>query len=143
MAVQTLRYRLAAVKPSLFLTFPLEASRVQFRATLRVENPSGESFSLKDFQGGLELESGACAPVSVGQVALVEPVELLPEGAVDLRVDITVDYRGLRDHWEALMAACQEKGPGAWVLRGTLRTRVLGMKVNLPVKVRRSFGGPP
>ena len=138
-AARSLRCTLVRVEPRLQLALPLEQSRVRFRITLQVVNPSNQPFHLQGFEGAFQLESaGQMRPL--GQLSLVQPLDLPARGQADLVVELVCTYQDLADRWPDLQSALRGQHPGAWDLEGTLRGTVHGFPVQLPVRTRHRFG---
>jgi len=138
-AARSLRCTLVRVEPSLQLALPLEQSRVRFRITLQVVNPSSLPFHLQGFEGAFRLESdGQMRPL--GQLAMVRPLDLPANGQADLEVELVCTCQDLADRWPDLLSAVRGQHPGAWSLEGTLRGTVHGFPVRLPVRTRHRFG---
>ena len=138
-AARSLRFTLDRVEPDLQLAFPLERSRITFELTLAVENPSAVPFHIRGFTGAFRLET-AGRPEPMGQMELVRAMDLPAGGRAELTVALSFAYQDLADRWPTLQRTLQGGNPGAWELEGTLRAVVHGLPVQLPVKVRRSFG---
>lgn len=141
-AARSLRFSLDRVDPSLHLAFPLERSRVGFDLTLRVDNPSSVAFHLRSFEGTFRLQAGDDFQ-PLGQVALLQPLDLPARGQADLAVNLTFTYQDLADRWPVLVAALRGERPGTWELAGTLHGVAYGIPVQVPVRTRRSFGAEP
>jgi hypothetical protein len=138
-AARSLRCTLVRVEPSLQLALPLEQSRVRFRITLQVVNPSSLPFHLQGFEGAFRLESdGQMRPL--GQLAMVRPLDLPANGQADLEVELVCTCQDLADRWPDLLSAVRGQHPGAWSVEGTLRGTVHGFPVRLPVRTRHRFG---
>ena len=138
-AARSLRCTLVRVEPSLQLALPLEQSRVRFRITLQVVNPSSLPFHLSGFEGAFRLESdGQMRPL--GQLSMIQPLDLPARGQADLVVELVCTGQDLADRWPDLLSAVRGQHPGAWSLEGTLRGTVHGFPVQLPVRTRHRFG---
>jgi hypothetical protein len=141
-AARGLRFTLDRVDPSLELALPLDRSRVAFQVTLGVANPSTVPFHLQAFEGSLRMETGGVVQ-PIGQVRLVEALDLPAGGSARLVVSVSFGYRDLAQAWPAIQAALGGEASGAWELEGDLRAEVHGFPVHVPVRSRRAFGTAP
>lgn len=141
-AARSLQFRLERVEPSVQLELPLERSRVTFRITAEVENPSNVPFHLRRFEGSFRLETAGQLH-RLGSITLVRMLDLPAGGKADLTVDLAFAYQDLAGRWTDLLAAVRGEGAGAWELEGTLRGDVHGVAVRVPVHTRRGFGEAP
>ena len=135
-AARSLRFTVDRVEPSLELAFPLDRSRLAVRISCTVENPSSTAFHLKGFDGVLRLEAPD-GTFSLGQVGLVQPMDLLPQGRASLAVAVAFAYQDLQAHWPALQAALAGGAQSAWSLEGPLRLEAYGVTWSVPVKTRQ------
>ena len=141
-AARNLRFTLERVEPEVQLALPLDHSRVTFRITLGVENPGTVPFHLQAFEGEFRLVTEG-APQPLGQLHLVQALDLPAGGQAGLVVDLSFGYKDLRERWPALQSALKGDQPGAWELEGTLRAQAYGIPFQVPVRTRRPFGAAP
>jgi hypothetical protein len=141
-AARSLSFSLDRVDPGLELALPLERSRITFRVTLGVENPSSVPFHVQAFEGTFRLETdGAVRPL--GQVRLAQALDLPAGSHGQLVADLAFGYKDLAAGWPDVQAALRGDRPGAWALEGTLRAQAYGIPLQLPVRTRRPFGAAP
>jgi hypothetical protein len=136
-AARSLRYRLVRVEPDLRMTIPLDRSRIGFRVTLEVENPSTVPFHVLAFGGDLGLEfRGSRRPL--GRLELVQPMDLPAGGSARMAAEISFGYSELRENWVAIQALA-DGAAGAWHLEGTLKVEAFGVPLSLPVRTSREL----
>lgn len=140
-AARGLRFHLDRVEPRVHLALPLDRSRMAFRVVVGVDNPSGVPFHVTAFTGDLRLETRG-AVHAIGRMDLARPIDLPPQGAGSMEVEVSFSYGDLRDNWVAIQAAAQG-GSGVWLLEGALKAETHGFPIQLPVRSRRAFGGAP
>ncbi len=134
-ASRQLRFTLDRVEPQIQLSFPLENSRVTFRLVVGVENPSQVQFRARGFTGQLSMDEG----MPIGQVAFSQGITLAPGGRSQVPVDLSFDYRELKQAWGPLGAAIRGQ-KSAWHLEGQLQLEAFGLPFTVPIRTSKTTG---
>jgi len=137
-AARQLRFSLDRVEPSLQLAFPLENSRVAFRLTVGVDNPTQVRFHARSLGGRLSLEEGANTH-AIGQVAFSRGLELPPGARSQVPVDLSFGYRELKQAWGPLAATLHGQ-KGTWRLDGEAQIDAFGVPFTLPIRASKVSG---
>jgi len=137
-AARQLRFELERVEPSLHLSLPLEESRVGFRLVIGVDNPSQIHFRIRGFSGRLSLEGGS-ETHPIGQVAFSKGIELAPGGHSQVPVDLSFNYRELKQAWSPLTSTLRGQ-KGTWSLEGQLQLEAFGIPFTVPIRPSKTTG---
>lgn len=137
-AARQLRFDLERVEPSLQLSFPLEESRVGFRLIVGVDNPTQVHFRARGFTGRLALDGGT-ETHTIGQVTFSQGLELPPGSHSQIPVDLTFNYRELKQAWSPLTSTLRGQ-KGTWRLEGQLQLEAFGIPFTVPIRPSKTTG---
>jgi len=139
-AARQLAFTLDQVEPSLQLAYPLEQSRLALRLTLGAQNPTTVRFRARSITGGIALEADG-ASHAVGQLSFAKGVDLKPSTTTPVVVDLAFSYNDLRTSWGTLRGVASGNRPGTWRLDGRMGLEVLGLPLDVPLKVQKHVSG--
>lgn len=137
-AARRLAFSLDRVEPTLRVAFPLERSRVGFRLTLGVDNPSDLHLKARSLGGELLLEHGGQVQ-RVGNVAFTQGLDLPARGRASLPVELSFTYEELKGAWGPLQKVLRSPHGAVWRLEGQAGLDVLGIPVTVPLRARKTL----
>jgi hypothetical protein len=139
-AARQLRFSLNQVEPNLQLAYPLERSRLGLRLILSAENPTTVRFTARSITGGISLDADG-ASYSIGQLSFSKGVDIKPSANTPMVMDLSFTYNDLRTSWVALRSVGGGNRPGTWHLDGQVKLEVMGIPVNVPLRVEKHVSG--
>lgn len=132
-AASNLYFTLNQVKSNIELEFPVSKTKILFKLTLEVENPTKTTLTVSEFDGKLFLSTNE-SRLYMGKVKLLQTTKLPAKSKVKFTIMTTTSYKDLANGWTLINKALDKEIAGNWELSGTIRGNINNIPISLPVK---------